>query len=185
MQEKRSREDEAERTPKERIGTYLTGLSRYQGFSFEYLSELQSRTCKCEFFARYYTATSLENGGRRFYRCGRVGSNSCGYWNWTDDKLPRHVSTMIHNQKVELDSIRKEKNHLKKIVGDMGGIGDSYLKDMTADEMSELNDMNENEISDLTKVSALKGKMSNLELMDKIESSKMKKYLAWMKKFQS
>ena len=82
---------------------------------------------------------------------------------------------MIHNQKVELDSIRKEKNHLKKIVEDMGGIGDSYLKDMTADEMSELNDMNENEISDLTKVSALKGKMSNLELMDKIESSKMKK----------
>ena len=46
---------------------------------------------------------------------------------------------------------------------------------MTADEMSELNDMNGNEISDLTKVSALKGKMSNLELMDKIESSKMKK----------
>ena len=82
---------------------------------------------------------------------------------------------MIHNQKVELDSIRKEENHLKKIVEDMGDIGDSYLKDMTADEMSELNDMNENEISDLTKVSALKGEMSNLELMDKIESSKMKK----------
>ncbi|TMX03639.1 hypothetical protein EJD97_015110, partial [Solanum chilense] len=98
--------------------------------------EIQSRTCKCGFFARYYTATTLENGLRRFYRCGRLGSNSYGYWNWIDNKLPRHVSTMIHYQKVELDSIRKEKNHLKKIVEDMGGIGDSYLKDMTADEMS-------------------------------------------------
>uniref|UniRef100_A0A3Q7HBM8 Zinc finger GRF-type domain-containing protein n=1 Tax=Solanum lycopersicum TaxID=4081 RepID=A0A3Q7HBM8_SOLLC len=97
--------------------------------------ELQSRTCKCEFLARYYTATTLENGRRRFYRCRRVGSNFCGYWNWIDDKLPRHVSTMIHNQKVELDSIRKGKNHLKKIVEDMGGIADSYLKEMTADEM--------------------------------------------------
>uniref|UniRef100_M1BZJ0 GRF-type domain-containing protein n=1 Tax=Solanum tuberosum TaxID=4113 RepID=M1BZJ0_SOLTU len=132
--------------------------------------ELQSRTCKCGFMARYFTATTLENGGRRFYRCRRLGSNSCGYWNWIDDKLPRHVSTMIHNQKVELDSIRKERNHLKKIVEDMGGIEDPYLKDMIADEMSELKDMNENEISDLTKVSALKGKMSNLELTDKIES---------------
>ena len=37
--------------------------------------------------------------------------------------------------------------------------GNFYLKDMTADEMSELNDMNGNEISDLTKVSALKGKI--------------------------
>ncbi|KAG5627974.1 hypothetical protein H5410_013192 [Solanum commersonii] len=88
-----------------------------------------------------------------------------------DEKLPPHVSTMIHNQKVELDLIRQEKNHLKKIVEHMGGIEDSYLKDMTADEMSELNDINGNEISDLTKVYALKGKMSNLELMDKIESS--------------
>ncbi|KAG5582195.1 hypothetical protein H5410_052822 [Solanum commersonii] len=95
--------------------------------------------------------------------------------NWIDDKLPRHVSTMIHNQKVELDSIRKERNHLKKIVEDMGGIEDPYLKDMIADEMSELNDMNGNEISDLTKVSTLKGKMSNLELPDKIESSNLKK----------
>ncbi|KAH0782177.1 hypothetical protein KY290_001775 [Solanum tuberosum] len=98
-----------------------------------------------------------------------------GYWNWIDDKLPRHVSTMIHNQKVELDSIRKERNHLKKIVEDMGGIEDPYLKDMIADEMSELKDMNGNEISDLTKVSTLKGKMSNLELPDKIESSNLKK----------
>ncbi|TMX04632.1 hypothetical protein EJD97_006541, partial [Solanum chilense] len=98
--------------------------------------ELQSRPCKCGFLARYYTATTLENGGHRFYRCGRVGSNSCGYLNWIHDKLPRHVSTMIHNQKVELDSIWKEKNHLKKIVEDMGGIGDSYLKDMIVDEMS-------------------------------------------------
>ncbi|KAG5617542.1 hypothetical protein H5410_017366 [Solanum commersonii] len=57
----------------------------------------------------------------------------------------------------------------------MGGIEDPYLKDMTADEMSESNDMNGNEISDLTKVSALKGKMSNLELPDKIESSNLKK----------
>ncbi|KAG5594005.1 hypothetical protein MTR67_040886 [Solanum verrucosum] len=137
--------------------------------------ELQSRTCKCGFMARYFTATTLENGGRRFYRCRRLGSNSCGYWNWIDDKLPRHVSTMIHNQKVELDSIRKERNHLKKIVEDMGGIEDPYLKDMIADEMSELKDMNGNEISDLTKVSTLKGKMSNLELPDKIESSNLKK----------
>lgn len=82
--------------------------------------ELQSRTCKCGFLARYYTATTLENGGRRFYRCGRVGSNSCGYWNWIDDKLPRHVSTMIHNQKVELDSIRKEKKSFEE---DCGGYG--------------------------------------------------------------
>ena len=35
--------------------------------------------------------------------------------------------------------------------------------------------MNGNKISYLTKFSSLKGKMSNLELMDKIESSKMKK----------
>ncbi|KAG5583328.1 hypothetical protein H5410_053955 [Solanum commersonii] len=50
-----------------------------------------------------------------------------------------------------------------------------YLKVMIADEMSELKDMNGNEISDLTKVSTLKGKMSNLELPDKIESSNLKK----------
>ncbi|KAH0730659.1 hypothetical protein KY285_001569 [Solanum tuberosum] len=121
--------------------------------------------------ARYFTATTFENDGRRFYICRRLGSNSCGYWNCIDEKLPRHVSTMIHNQKVELDSIRKERNHLKKIVEHMGGIEDSYLKDMTTNEMSELNDINGNEISNLTKVSALKGKMSNLELTDKIESS--------------
>ncbi|KAK6802768.1 hypothetical protein RDI58_000551 [Solanum bulbocastanum] len=112
---------------------------------------------------RYFTTKTLENGERQFYRCRRLWSNSCGYWNWIDDKLPSHVSTMIHNQKVELDSIRKERNHLKKIVEDMDGIEDSYLKDMTADEIFELNDMNGNEISNLTKVFALKGKMSNLE----------------------
>ncbi|KAG5629466.1 hypothetical protein H5410_001183 [Solanum commersonii] len=129
--------------------------------SISFPKELQSRTCKCGFMARYFTVTTLEKGGRRFYRCRHLGSNSCGYWNWIDNKLPHHVSTMIHNQKVELDSIRKERNHLKKI-------------DMTADEMYELNDMNENEIYDLRKVSALKGKMSNLELTNKIESSNIR-----------
>ncbi|KAK4713800.1 hypothetical protein R3W88_019707 [Solanum pinnatisectum] len=107
--------------------------------------------------ARHFTATTLENSGRRFYRCRRLGSNSYGYWNWIDEKLPLHVSTMIHNQKVELDSILKERNHLKKIVEDMDGIEDSYLKDMTANEMSELNDMDRNEISDLTKSFCLEG----------------------------
>ncbi|KAK4736891.1 hypothetical protein R3W88_000588 [Solanum pinnatisectum] len=76
--------------------------------------ELQSRTCKCGFMARYFTATTLENGG---------------------------CDSTYFVVLVELDLIRKERNHLKKIVEDMGDIEDSYLKDMTADEMSELNDM--------------------------------------------
>ncbi|KAK4719677.1 hypothetical protein R3W88_018015 [Solanum pinnatisectum] len=54
-----------------------------------------------------FYCTTIENGGRRFYKCRRVGSNSCGYLIWFDEKLPPHVSMMIHNQKVELDSSRK------------------------------------------------------------------------------
>ncbi|KAG5629467.1 hypothetical protein H5410_001184 [Solanum commersonii] len=64
----------------------------------------------------------------------------------------------LQSRTFELDFIRKERNHLKKIVEDMGDIEDSYLKDMTANEMSELNDMNGNSIFELTKVSALKEK---------------------------
>ncbi|WMV57570.1 hypothetical protein MTR67_050955 [Solanum verrucosum] len=71
---------------------------------------------------------------------------------------------MIHNKKVEFDSIRKERNRLKKIV-----------EDMITNEISELNDMNTIEIFDLKKVYALKDKMPNLELMDGIESSNLKK----------
>ncbi|KAK4736888.1 hypothetical protein R3W88_000585 [Solanum pinnatisectum] len=106
-------------------------------------------------------------------RCNRLWSNSCSYWNWIYDKLPRHVSTMIHNQKVELDSIRKERNHLKKIVEDMGGIEDSNLKDMMLDEIYELNDMNGMKFT-ICESFCLEGKMSNLELMDKIESSNIR-----------
>lgn len=64
---------------------------------------------------------------------------------------------MIHDQNVESDSIWKE-NHLKKIVEAMGGSEDSYLKYMADDGMSELNDIDGNEICDLTKVFTLKGK---------------------------
>ncbi|KAK4719866.1 hypothetical protein R3W88_018204 [Solanum pinnatisectum] len=42
---------------------------------------------------------------------------------WIDSKLPSHVSLMIHNQKIELDSIWKERNRLKKILKEMGGGG--------------------------------------------------------------
>jgi len=69
--------------------------------------QLQSHTCKWGLSAKCFTATTIENGGRRFYKCRRLGSNSCGYWNWFDEKLPPHESMMIHNQKVKLDSIRK------------------------------------------------------------------------------
>ncbi|KAK4714917.1 hypothetical protein R3W88_020824 [Solanum pinnatisectum] len=41
---------------------------------------------------------------------------------WIDSKLSSHVSLMIHNQKIELDSIRKERNRLKKILKEMGSI---------------------------------------------------------------
>ncbi|KAK4738515.1 hypothetical protein R3W88_002212 [Solanum pinnatisectum] len=56
---------------------------------------------------------------------------------WIDNKLSSHVSLMIHNQKIELDSIRKERNRLKKILKEMGGIEihksniGSNLNDMT------------------------------------------------------
>ncbi|KAK4708900.1 hypothetical protein R3W88_029825 [Solanum pinnatisectum] len=56
---------------------------------------------------------------------------------WIDSKLSSHVSLMIHNQKIELDSIRKERNRLKKILKKMGGIEihkpniGSNLNDMT------------------------------------------------------
>ncbi|KAF3636468.1 hypothetical protein FXO37_25436 [Capsicum annuum] len=83
----------------------------------------------------------------------RSGSNSCGYWDWFDEKLPTHVSMMIHNPKIELDSIRKERDHLKKIAEDMDNAEISDLKDMTTT----------NESSDLEKVSTLEEKMSNLE----------------------
>ncbi|KAK4739431.1 hypothetical protein R3W88_003128 [Solanum pinnatisectum] len=78
-----------------------------------------------------------ENGGCRFFKCCRPGSLSCGYLDWIDSKLPSHVSLMIHNQKIELDSIRKERNRLKKILKEMSGIEihkpniGSNLNDMT------------------------------------------------------
>ncbi|KAJ8571082.1 hypothetical protein K7X08_038054 [Anisodus acutangulus] len=125
--------------------------------------QVQSCTCKCGLIVRHFTATTPENDGCRFYKCRRPGSNFCGYWDWIDDKLPPHVSIMIHNKKSESDSIQKEINHLKKLVEDMGG-NDSELKDMAAIE-----------IFYLKKVSTSEDKMSNLELKNGIESSNLKK----------
>uniref|UniRef100_M1DZU8 Uncharacterized protein n=1 Tax=Solanum tuberosum TaxID=4113 RepID=M1DZU8_SOLTU len=82
---------------------------------------------------------------------------------WIDRKLPSHVSLMTHNQKIELDSIRKERNRLKKILKEMGGIEihkaniGSNLNDMTFFENSNLED-----------------KVSNLELEHHIECSNLK-----------
>lgn len=130
--------------------------------------QVESRTCKCGLVARYFVATTLENGGRCFYKCRRLGSNSCGFWEWIDRQLPTHVSMMVHNQKVELDSIRNERNHLKKLLEDMGGIESSELNNY-----SDLKDMAAtHEIFDL-KVSMLEDKMSNLELKGGIESSNL------------
>ncbi|KAG5572804.1 hypothetical protein H5410_062570 [Solanum commersonii] len=70
---------------------------------------------------------------------------------------------MTHNQKIKLDSIRKERNRLKKILKEIGGIEihkpniGSNLNDMTFCENSNLED-----------------KVSNLELEHHIECSNLK-----------
>ncbi|KAG5613860.1 hypothetical protein H5410_013684 [Solanum commersonii] len=81
----------------------------------------------------------------------------------TDGKLPSHASLMTHNQKIELDSIQKERNRLKKILKEIGGIEihkpniGSNLNDMTFFENSNSED-----------------KVSNLELEHHIECSNLK-----------
>ncbi|KAG5592853.1 hypothetical protein H5410_043367 [Solanum commersonii] len=78
-------------------------------------------------------------------------------------KIPSHASLMTHNQKIELDSIRKERNRLKKILKEIGGIEihkpniGSNLNDMTFFENSNLEE-----------------KVSNLELEHHIECSNLK-----------
>ena len=42
--------------------------------------QVESHTCKCGLIAKYFTAMTRENGGRRFFKCCRPGSFSCGYW---------------------------------------------------------------------------------------------------------
>jgi len=70
---------------------------------------------------------------------------------------------MIHNRKIELDSIRNERNRLKKILKEMGGIEihkpniGSNSNNMIVFERSNLED-----------------KVSNLELEHRIESSNLK-----------
>ncbi|XP_060202782.1 uncharacterized protein LOC132631206 [Lycium barbarum] len=78
--------------------------------------QVQSRTCKCGLIARYFTATTPENGGRRFYKCRLPASNFCGYWDWIDDKLPPHkVSTL--EDKVSMLELKSglEISNLKKV----------------------------------------------------------------------
>ncbi|KAK4731280.1 hypothetical protein R3W88_024268 [Solanum pinnatisectum] len=105
--------------------------------------QLQSHTCKYGLSAKCFTATIIENGGHRFYKSRRLGSNSC----------------------VELDSIRKERNNLKKIVEDMGGAEISDLKDMTATSKSlDLEFKDGNKSANLKKVDSLDDTILKLEL---------------------
>ncbi|KAK4364284.1 hypothetical protein RND71_015642 [Anisodus tanguticus] len=136
--------------------------------------QIQSRSFKCGLLARIFIATIPENCGYRFYKYHHPRSNSCGYWDWIDDKLPPHVSVMIHNKKIEMDSIQKEINHLKKLVEVMGGIESQELNKVSIND-SELKVMADIEISDLKSVSTLEDKVSNLELKSVIESSNLKK----------
>ncbi|KAH0638910.1 hypothetical protein KY285_035496 [Solanum tuberosum] len=69
--------------------------------------------CQCGIATRIFTAFTLTNAGRCFYKCSKPNGYNCDYWKWVDDPLHSRVTNLIHNFKKENNNLHREKKALE------------------------------------------------------------------------
>uniref|UniRef100_A0A0E0A7H0 GRF-type domain-containing protein n=1 Tax=Oryza glumipatula TaxID=40148 RepID=A0A0E0A7H0_9ORYZ len=70
--------------------------------------------CRCPAKATWWISWSIDNPGRRYYKCQNAWEGGCDFWVWCDGPTTSFIKELLNDLRDAVIGLRRENEHLRR-----------------------------------------------------------------------